>query len=337
MRSTSTQRPRISCKPSPPASSSLISAALSRSPSSVTSMLKSSSASLPSSEGGRAPTLALTSGRAGRPACQVPGARTTMPAASSLRHVGEEAGRRRPASSAADDRSRRRPPSSRSQPHCSAARCTGISSESSRAWLLPSGELGQRLRQRQMLRLAMRRQARGVGGEKGERRFRVLAIFRQIEMHPADQIPGRMTRLEKILQRVASMRPARRARRHRARAHSAASTSAVRYSAPVIGGASAIKSIECRVVGMWPSRRPPAWRTAPSHSARRNRATRPSRRQNAADFGRAEMQQAMPGSQGRRHRRDAAEARPARRARRNPAPATDGPAASAAARGSRWR
>jgi len=60
----------------------------------------------------------------------------------------------------------------------------------------------QRLRQRQVLRLGLRRQARGVSGEKRERRFVVLAVFGQIEMHPADQIPGRMQTLEEILQRL---------------------------------------------------------------------------------------------------------------------------------------
>ena len=35
-------------------------------------------------EGGLVPILALTSGRAGRPACQLPGIRTTMPAVSSF-------------------------------------------------------------------------------------------------------------------------------------------------------------------------------------------------------------------------------------------------------------
>ena len=80
---TSTQRPRSSCKPSPPLSSALMSAALKVSPSSDTSMLKSSSAPAPSSDGGRAPTLPLTLGRLGLPDFQTPGVRTTIPAASS--------------------------------------------------------------------------------------------------------------------------------------------------------------------------------------------------------------------------------------------------------------
>ena len=63
-----------------------------------------------------------------------------------------------------------------------------------------AGKLRQRLRQRLVLRVALGRQARGVGGQKGEGRFRVFAVFCQIEMHAADQVPGRMTRLEEILQ-----------------------------------------------------------------------------------------------------------------------------------------
>ena len=47
----------------------------------------------------------------------------------------------------------------------------------------------------------MRRQAGGVGGEKGERRLCILAVFRQVEMHPADLVPGRVACLEKGRQR----------------------------------------------------------------------------------------------------------------------------------------
>ena len=82
-RSTSTQRPRTRCRPSEPASSSAISAPSSRSPSSVTSIWKSSSASVPSPAGALPPTVALTCGRGGRLARHAPGTRTTTPAASS--------------------------------------------------------------------------------------------------------------------------------------------------------------------------------------------------------------------------------------------------------------
>ena len=69
--------------PSDCASSRLISAAVSVSPSSVTSMRKSSSASSPSCDGALPPTVAFTCGRAGRFIRQLAGMRTTTPAASS--------------------------------------------------------------------------------------------------------------------------------------------------------------------------------------------------------------------------------------------------------------
>jgi len=67
--------------------------------------------------------------------------------------------------------------------------------------LMPVGDTVavQRLRQRHMLRLAVGRQAPGICGEKGERGCFVPAIFGKVEMHPANQIPRWMTRLEKIL------------------------------------------------------------------------------------------------------------------------------------------
>ena len=58
----------------------------------------------------------------------------------------------------------------------------------------------ERARQRQVLRLAVRRQASRVSGEKCERRVRVFAVLGQIEMHAPDLIPRRVARLEKFLQ-----------------------------------------------------------------------------------------------------------------------------------------
>ena len=57
---------------------------------------------------------------------------------------------------------------------------------------LSVGELGQRLGERQVLRLAVGRDARSVGGEEGERRLSVSAVLREIEMDAANQIPDRM-------------------------------------------------------------------------------------------------------------------------------------------------
>ena len=53
-----------------------------------------------------------------------------------------------------------------------------------------------------MLRLAVSRQARGVGGEESKGRFRVAAILGQVENHPTDQIPCGMAALEELLQRT---------------------------------------------------------------------------------------------------------------------------------------
>jgi hypothetical protein len=51
-----------------------------------------------------------------------------------------------------------------------------------------------------MLGLAMGRQARGVGGQKGKRGLGILAVFRQVEVHAADQVPGRVLGLEVFAQ-----------------------------------------------------------------------------------------------------------------------------------------
>ena len=82
-RSSSTQRPRTSARPSDLANNSPISAAVNGSPSSVTSMRKSSSASCPMPAGALPPSLAVTCGRGGRLARHNAGIRTTTPALSS--------------------------------------------------------------------------------------------------------------------------------------------------------------------------------------------------------------------------------------------------------------
>ena len=111
-----------------------ISAAVSVSPSSVTSILKSSSASCPNPDGGLLPTVPVTRGRGGRFPRHTAGIRTTTPAASSsgtsLRSCSASSGDHRkgwkisPASTIAF-----------SHGHASAARCTGRSSERRRSLL----------------------------------------------------------------------------------------------------------------------------------------------------------------------------------------------------------
>jgi hypothetical protein len=49
-----------------------------------------------------------------------------------------------------------------------------------------------------VLRLAVRRQPAGVGGQEGERRLLVLAVLGQVEVHPADHVPGRVELLEEL-------------------------------------------------------------------------------------------------------------------------------------------
>ncbi len=137
-------------------------------------------------------------------------------------------------------------------------------------------ELGQRPGKRQVLRLAVGRDARGVGGEKGERRLRVLAVLREIEMDPANQIPDRMTCLEKFLERAfrcdkfiaqggIEIGPKRGQHFGRQILHA-------RHRRGI-----GDQGIESLVVGCGRRRRPRAWRTTLSRSARQNHATRPRR------------------------------------------------------------
>lgn len=52
-----------------------------------------------------------------------------------------------------------------------------------------------------MLRFGVRREARGVRCEKGERRFLIPAVLGKIEVHAADQVPGGISPFEKFLDR----------------------------------------------------------------------------------------------------------------------------------------
>src|SRR6267378_6331657 len=65
--------------------------------------------------------------------------------------------------------------------------------------VLCPGVLLQGFAERQMLRLGLGRKPCRVGRKKRERRLLVLPVFRKVEMHPSDQVPSRMTALEKLL------------------------------------------------------------------------------------------------------------------------------------------
>ena len=62
-----------------------------------------------------------------------------------------------------------------------------------------SGIFAKSLPQWEMLSLRIRRQPRGVGGQKSERRIRIFAVLGQIEVHPADQVPRRVPALQEFL------------------------------------------------------------------------------------------------------------------------------------------
>ena len=62
------------------------------------------------------------------------------------------------------------------------------------------GVFAQRLAQRDVLGAGLSGEARRVGRHEGERLFGVAAVLRQVEMHAADQVPGRVQRVEEALQ-----------------------------------------------------------------------------------------------------------------------------------------
>ena len=64
-----------------------------------------------------------------------------------------------------------------------AARCTGSSSDSRRSLSAAPAYSRSACAQRQVLRLALRRQPRGVGRQEGEGALLVLAVLGQIEVH----------------------------------------------------------------------------------------------------------------------------------------------------------
>ena len=72
------------------------------------------------------------------------------------------------------------------------------------ALLVGSGSVfAQGLAQRPVLRLPLRRQPGGVGGEEGEGKLLVLAVLGQMDVNAADEIPGRVARLQEDAERLA--------------------------------------------------------------------------------------------------------------------------------------
>src|SRR5215472_7324115 len=65
--------------------------------------------------------------------------------------------------------------------------------------VLCPGVLLQRLAERQMLRLRLKRKSRRVGRQECERRVLVLPILREIEVYPAHKVPGGMAAFEELL------------------------------------------------------------------------------------------------------------------------------------------
>ena len=62
-----------------------------------------------------------------------------------------------------------------------------------------AGIFAESLPQRKVLSLGIGRQPGGVGCQKGERRIQVFAVFGQIEVHPAHQVPRGVPPLQKVL------------------------------------------------------------------------------------------------------------------------------------------
>src|SRR5713226_8231654 len=59
--------------------------------------------------------------------------------------------------------------------------------------------LAQGLAERQMLSLAVRRQPARVGGQEGEGKLLVPAVFGQVEVHPSQEVPDRVQALQEVL------------------------------------------------------------------------------------------------------------------------------------------
>ncbi len=167
-------------------------------------MWKSSSASWPSPDGALPPTGAVTRGRGGRLARHVAGMRTTTPRSPV---AGRRAGAEwlHWASTAAGERSRPRrpwPSATGSSPPLAAPEAAATADDP----CSPRPRTRAEPAQRQMLRLGVRREPRGVGRQKRKGRLRIVAVFGQIEVDAADQVPRRVAALQELLHAAFGLR-----------------------------------------------------------------------------------------------------------------------------------
>jgi hypothetical protein len=100
-----------------------------------------------------------------------------------------------------------------------------------------------------VLRARSSREARRVGRNERERCLFIGTVLGQIEMHTADEVPGRISPFQELPQRLLRIGEFSAASRVHF-SHSAASTSAFRYSPPGIGGAAFASSVSISVGGV---------------------------------------------------------------------------------------
>ena len=207
----------------------------------MTSRRKSRRASLPRPDGGFPPTVAVTCGRArplaapARPAC----ARRRRRPRGAGRRPGAGTRPRRPAQGVEDLARVDHGP----EPRAGLGRPLHGQEEREQPVLLRrAGVLAQRLAEREVLGLAVGGEARGVGREEGEGRLVVLAVLGEVEVDAADQVPGRVPPPRGTPACRGANAPAPRGRRPPSPPTARRGRSAVRYSAPVMGGAAAARA-----------------------------------------------------------------------------------------------
>ena len=162
-------------------------------------MRKSSTPSRPRADGLRLPTVAVTCGRAGRLARQVAGMRTTTPAVSSSGRLW----RKRDASAGPQRSGWKISPGVDHRPQPVAVFRGALHRQQQGQQFVAvrrPGVFAQRLTERDVLGRGLGGQARRVGRHEGEGLFGVAAVFRQVEMHAADQVPRRVQRVQEALQ-----------------------------------------------------------------------------------------------------------------------------------------